>query len=395
MVDLMARLDNPHRKWRAVHVAGTKGKGSVSSLIAAGLRAAGDSVGLYASPHVEHMRERIRIDHNWIDDGALARALGQVLDVRDRAENEGTDAAEATWFDLVTATAFLCFAQAGVDWAVVEVGLGGRLDSTNVVRGELCVIPSIELEHTDILGSTKQEIALEKAGILKPGSVLALGVTPDRRLGFHQDAGGAIARVAINEHVYWETIAPGGTFPERNHRLAALGLDLLAKRGFRKLGGSLLTPEVVEQARLPGRLEKCSYQGVPVLLDGAHVPISVAGVLLQCEGLGLPSAKPQVVLALGQDKDAPGILKALSGAVDRVHCTSVEGSLQRTGEELANLVRGFGLEAQVHIQPEDALKAAAEAARPSGWVLVIGSLHLVGAVRRHVNCSGLGAQNHE
>lgn len=395
MVDLMGRLGNPHRKWKTVHVAGTKGKGSVARLMAAGLMAAGYSVGVYASPHVEHMRERIRIDCDWVSDGALAEALGQVLDARDLAETEGTDAAEATWFDLVTATGFLCFAKADVDWAVIEVGLGGRLDSTNVVHGDLCVIPSIDLEHTDILGSTHREIALEKAGILKEGSVLALGVPPDPTRGLHGDAGSAIAQVAQDLGVEWEAVAPEGSFADRNLALAAMGLDQLSRMGYSRLSGSLLTPAAVASARLPGRAEKCSHGDLPVVLDGAHVPTSVSGVLQQCGADSLPDAKPQVVLALGQDKDAPGILKALSGAVDRVHCTSVEGSLHRDAAELANEARGFSLEAQVHTHPTDALEAAVQSATPHGWVLVIGSLHLVGAVRSHLNCPTPSANDHE
>ncbi|MDF1836318.1 MAG: bifunctional folylpolyglutamate synthase/dihydrofolate synthase [Planctomycetota bacterium] len=395
MVDLMERLGNPHRSWRAVHVAGTKGKGSVARLVAAGLMGAGYSVGVYASPHVEHMRERIRIDFDWVSDAALTKALGRVLDVRDEAEKAGTDAAEATWFDLVTATGFLCFAQAGVDWAVVEVGLGGRLDSTNVVHGELCVIPSIELEHTDILGSTHREIALEKAGILKVGSVLALGVPVDPSRGVDADAGSAIAGVALAHGVYWETVAPEGSFAQRNLELAAKGLDLLSRRGHFRLSGSLLTPAAVHSARLPGRAEKCSHGGLTVVLDGAHVPSSVHGVLQQCGADGLPDRAPQVVLGLGQDKDAPGILKALSGAVDRVHCTSVEGSLHRDPVELAHEAREFDLEAQVHDQPLEALEAAVQAAKPDGWVLVIGSLHLVGAVRSQLKCPDPSAKNHE
>ncbi len=391
MVDLMERLGNPHRKWRAVHVAGTKGKGSVARLIAGGLERAGYSVGVYASPHVEHMRERIRIGSDWVSDEALAAALHAVLNVRDQAQIAGTDAKDATWFDLVTATGFLCFAQAGVDWAVVEVGLGGRLDSTNVVRGELCVIPSIDLEHTDILGSTKRAIAEEKAGILKLGSVLALGVPPDRSLGYEADAGSAIARKAVDLGVYWETVPEEGTFEQRNLALAGLGLELLARRGFSRLSAALLTSQVQAAARLPGRAENCSYGDVSVVLDGAHVATSVQGVLDQCNR----SSLPQVVLALGQDKDAAGILKALSGAVDRVYCTSVEGSLHRDAVELAGEARGFGLETQVHSQPLDALSAAAQRAASNGWVLVIGSLHLVGAVRGQLQCPDPSANHYE
>ena len=123
MQDLMKRLGHPERAYRVVHVAGSKGKGSVSRLIAEGLRAAGARVGVYASPHVESMHERIRLPDGWISDEGLAGALHASLEARDRAEEEGTPARDATWFDLVTAAGFVAFREAGVDWAVVEVGL--------------------------------------------------------------------------------------------------------------------------------------------------------------------------------------------------------------------------------------------------------------------------------
>ncbi|MCA9001866.1 MAG: hypothetical protein KDB61_08080, partial [Planctomycetes bacterium] len=231
------------------------------------------------------------------------------------------------------------------------------------------------------------------AGILKPDSVLALGVAPDNRAERGDDPGGAIAEVARGLGVPWQAIPPGGTFAERNRALAALGLDLLAGRGVERVAGSLLTPQVVMEARLPGRMEICSYEGVPVLLDGAHVPASVQGVVEQRLGFGMPETKPQVVLALGQDKDAPGILKALQGVADRIHCTSVEGSLHKSGVELADLVRGLGLGAEVHIQPEEAFRAAVCGAGVNGWVLVVGSLHLVGALRP-LACRSTGESQH-
>ncbi len=175
MRDVALRLGDPHRSWPAVHVAGTKGKGSVASLIAAGLARAGLRVGTYASPHVERMHERIRLDGRDVSDGLLADGLERALAARDDALHARTEASDATWFDLVTAAAFWIFAREGVDFGVVEVGLGGRLDSTNVVDGEVCVITGIELEHTAVLGATHAAIAAEKAGILKAGATFVCG----------------------------------------------------------------------------------------------------------------------------------------------------------------------------------------------------------------------------
>ncbi len=389
MRDLMERLGHPERSFRAVHVAGSKGKGSVSRLIAEGLRAAGFSVGVYASPHVERLNERVRLNAAWIDDDALARCLHQALEAREAAEQAGTAGTEATWFDLVTAAAFCAFREAEVDWAVVEVGLGGRLDSTNVVRGELCVITTIDLEHTDILGETRALIAAEKAGILKPGSVLACGVPRDASRGRDEDAGRVIATQAANLGVYWECTQPRGTFDQRNQALARLGLDLLGGRGIvgpnGVLSGDCITEGAVAAARLPGRLEKFSAQGVPVVLDGAHVASSLQAVLDQLEAQKVAIGSPQVVLALGQDKDARALLKTLVGRADRVHCTSVEGSLHRPPAELEALASSLGLAAQTHATPDEALRSALREAGRDGWVLVTGSLHLVGALRSQLS----------
>ena len=174
--DLCARLGDPQRACRVVHVAGTKGKGSVAAAVAAGLRAAGERVGLYTSPHVEVLHERVRIEGAPIEDAPLALALTRALDARDAAEAEDTPGRDATWFDLVTVAAFDAFRAAGCSFAVIEVGLGGRLDSTNVVEPEVTVITNIDLEHTQILGQTRAAIAAEKAGIVKPGVPLVHGV---------------------------------------------------------------------------------------------------------------------------------------------------------------------------------------------------------------------------
>ena len=175
MLDLAQRLGNPQKSFRSIHVAGTKGKGSVSSLIEVALVRAGLRVGRYASPHVERLTERVSLEGREIDEASLARALDKALDAYEAARKAETPGAGATWFDLLTAAAFVIFAETQREWAVVEVGLGGRLDSTNIVMGEVAVVTNIGLEHTEILGNTRAAIAGEKVGILKPGAVL---VTP-------------------------------------------------------------------------------------------------------------------------------------------------------------------------------------------------------------------------
>ena len=183
MLDLAARLGDPQKAFRAIHVAGTKGKGSVSALIEAALVRAALKVGRDGSPHVEHVTERVSLQGDDVDEATLARALTRALDAYEAARQEQSAAAEATWFDLLTSAAFLIFRDAGVDWAVVEVGLGGRLNSTNIVFGEVAVVTNIELEHTEILGRTRAAIAGEKVGILKQGGVLVTTLPPGDEAG--------------------------------------------------------------------------------------------------------------------------------------------------------------------------------------------------------------------
>ncbi len=371
--DLMERLGNPQKRFRAVHVAGTKGKGSVASLIAAALSRAGRTVGLYTSPHVERVQERVAIGGEPVGDEALAAQLVRTLDARAAAERDGSPAAAASWFDVMTGAAFGAFAAAEVDAAVVEVGLGGRLDSTNVVDGEVAVVTNIDLEHTAILGETRAAIAAEKAGIVKPGAAVVTGVSSD-----DAEAWPAIAAAAERSgaRLIPIEVGSGATIEAGNRALAAAALAAFGA------DAALLDEATVRAARLPGRLEELRAEGGPaVVLDGAHVPSSLAAVLDELRGRpGLGSA-PTVVLGTGLDKDASGLLKVLAGRVDRVLCTSVgAGPYRPPGLLLAEAERA-GLVAEKATSPRVAFEAALRHSRPDGWVLVTGSLHLVGAVR--------------
>ncbi|MDE1994898.1 MAG: bifunctional folylpolyglutamate synthase/dihydrofolate synthase, partial [Rhizobiaceae bacterium] len=221
MLDLMQRLGNPHQSFRSIHVAGTKGKGSVSALTEAALLAAGWRVGRYGSPHVEHISERISIGGRPIGDAQLVDALSRALDAYEAAARDATAGKDATWFDILTTSAFLAFRTAGLEWAVVEVGIGGRLDSTNVVDAEVAVVTNIELEHTEILGSTREAIAAEKVGILKPGAVLVTSLPASdvagRVLQARADALGCSVRRA--------DFTAATTIADRNAGLVGLILD--------------------------------------------------------------------------------------------------------------------------------------------------------------------------
>ena len=194
------KLESPHRAFRSIHVAGTNGKGSVAEKIAAALRAEGFCVGLYTSPHITSVQERIRIDGKWIPEEALFQHLTTVF-------NAGSSET-FSFFDFLTALAFLYFREEQVDWAVIEVGLGGRLDATNVIFPELAVITSIGYDHMEILGDTLEKIAREKAAIAKPGTPLIVGPSaapffPNAEKvapvsGFYDEENSAIAKAALH-----------------------------------------------------------------------------------------------------------------------------------------------------------------------------------------------------
>jgi dihydrofolate synthase/folylpolyglutamate synthase len=388
-IDLMARLGQPQARFRAVHVAGTKGKGTTSAMVASAMTRSGLRTGLYTSPHVERVNERIRIDGAEVEDDVLAHALERVLHTRGAAIAARTHAAEATWFDVLTAAAFLVFAESRCAWSVVECGIGGRLDSTNVVRGEVCVITNVDLEHTSILGTTRERIAREKAGILKPGSTLVTSLSPEPERGEDDDAGSAVESIARSLDV--PILRPAhvsGTMLERNADLARLVLDELGRRGVRGKDGRPLDRErldatALDRARLPARLERLRLGRIPVVLDAAHVASSVSHVLEELSHDPRLRAPPVVVLALGRDKDAPAILKTLRGRADRLVCTTAaSGPLRATGTLVEEASR-VGFVAETAADPTDALAKAARLAEenPGGWVLVIGSFYLAGAVR--------------
>jgi dihydrofolate synthase/folylpolyglutamate synthase len=385
MLDLAARLNDPHLGFRVIHVAGTKGKSSTCALLEAGLTRAGYKVGRYSSPHVLHVSERITLNGKPVGEADLAAALELSLNALRAARAERTAGQDATWFDVLTATAFLIYQRAGVDWAIIETGLGGRLDSTNIVQSDAAVITNIELEHTEVLGKTRAAIAFEKAGIIKPGSIV---VTP---LPETDEAGGVIAARAreLGCVLFRPATPKNAGIVESNTALAGTLLDALAKKdGNTAIGAWLLDPETIESARLPGRLEtfrtdvagETGSTTVHVVLDGAHVPFNLAAVMADLRQ-NVEFAGPCVaVVSIAEDKDALGLLTVLSQSPVSVVFT-VATNRSRSPEELGAMAERLGLENTVEKDPQRAYeKALHEAARSGAWVLVTGSLYLVGMI---------------
>jgi dihydrofolate synthase/folylpolyglutamate synthase len=388
MRDLAARLGDPQKSFRSIHVAGTKGKGSVSALIEVALAHAGLRVGRYASPHVERITERVSVQGHDVDEPTLARALDLALNAYEAARNAMTPAANATWFDLLTAAAFIIFAETQREWAVIEVGLGGRLDSTNIVNGEIAVVTNIALEHTEILGDTRAAIAGEKVGILKSGAVLITTLSAD-------DEAGRVVQTRVDElgaRVKRTRVDPSAAIEQINLALAAAVLGELRRKGVsgrsgEPVGAALLDSATRAAARLPGRMERFDLEvgprRLPVVMDGAHVPFNIGAVLRDLALAPDLSGSCVAIVALAADKDAKGFVAELAGRASTVLFTDLPGSSRgRPPVELQALAESLGLTSEVEPDAKRALKRGLElAARANAWLLVTGSLYLVGALR--------------
>ncbi|MGO8152634.1 folylpolyglutamate synthase/dihydrofolate synthase family protein [Rhizobium leguminosarum] len=394
MRDLARRLGDPQNSFRIVHVAGTKGKGSTCALIEAGLARAGFSVGRYASPHVMHITERVSIDGRPVGEERLADALGAALTAFKDARREATGGQRATWFDILTVSALLIFSLEGVEWAVLETGLGGRWDSTNIVQSDVAVITNIDLEHTEILGKTRAAIAFEKAGIIKRGATVVT-LLPEA-----DEAGAVVSARAVELGcaVRRPTVPADATIEQRNVALAGAVLDELGKMGVmtkganamsEPLGEQLLDPSTIEAARLPGRLEKLAVNvtiggdnaKVNVVLDGAHVPFNLAAVLSDLRQEEKYRAPCTAVMSIAEDKDASGLLSTMTRHDMSIIFTTA-GARSRSPEQLKTIADTLGLLSIVMLDPLEAYQEALAGATESGaWVLVTGSLYLVGIIR--------------
>jgi dihydrofolate synthase / folylpolyglutamate synthase len=392
MQDLATRLGDPQKSFRSIHVAGTKGKGSVSALIEAALAHAGLRVGRYASPHVERITERVSVQGHDVDEPSLARALNRALDAYEAARKAGTAAANATWFDILTAAAFIIFAETQREWAVIEVGLGGRLDSTNIVDGEIAVVTNIALEHTEILGKTRRAIAGEKVGILKPEAVLVTTLGAD-------DEAGCVLQTraeALGARVKRTRTDASAPIEQINLALAAAVLGELRRKGVsgrsgEPVGATLLDGDTRAAARLPGRMERFDIEidgrRLPVVMDGAHVPFNIGAVLRDLALTPDLSGPCVAIVALAADKDAHGFVAELVGRASAVIFTDVPGSSRgRSPVELNALAESLGLVSEVEPDARRALERGLDLAhQANAWLLVTGSLYLVGALRPAIN----------
>ncbi|HEC21619.1 MAG TPA: bifunctional folylpolyglutamate synthase/dihydrofolate synthase [Chloroflexi bacterium] len=334
---ILNRLGDPHLAYPTVHVAGTKGKGSTSAFITQGLIESGLKTGLYISPHLQDWRERIQINRQWIGEEALARLVEDF-------QPYGDQMPDLSAFEVITALAFWHFAREGCDVAVIEVGLGGRLDATSVVEPEVAVLTSISLDHTQFLGDTVAQIAQDKSAIIKPGvPVVSAPQVPEAQAAIEARAAEMVSPLILigrDWHVQtlsltWEgsealigegddlqryTVALPGAFQVENAAVALATLRELERAGLpvrREAWHGALA-----HTRWPGRLETISREP-RVLVDGAHNPYSIRQLLASLEIL-LEGRSLSVVFGCMADKDIDGMLEALLPAARQVVLTQAD-----------------------------------------------------------------------
>jgi dihydrofolate synthase/folylpolyglutamate synthase len=331
---LLRELDDPQLRYPAVHVVGTNGKSTTAWLLGALLAGAGYRVGVYTSPHVRAWSERILVD------GAQADFEAAIGAVREPAERVG-----ATQFEVITAAALAEFARGEVDVAVVEAGIGGRYDATNVLRSPVQVLTNVSLEHTDVLGGTREAIAEEKLAVVQAGSIVVLGEPEWEDLARRNGAAAVVVAGRSN-----------------------LALALAAAETF---AGRAVDPRPAEDVRLPGRLERRGEAPLEIW-DGAHTPDGVGYLLAR-----VPTRDYVVVASILADKDAEAMLAALSALADRLVATTSSNARARPAGELAGLARGRFAHVEAIDDPVAARRRALELAGPDGAVLVTGSLYLL------------------
>jgi len=334
MQDLLSALGDPQRSSAAIHVVGTNGKTTTARLIEALLAAEGLAVGVYTSPHVLGWSERIRVRGGEAD---LERALERA---RPAAEELG-----ATQFEVLTAAAFAEFADADVDVAVVEAGLGGRLDATNVLGAQVVVLTSVALEHTDVLGETREEIADEKLAVVRPGAVVVLG-EPEWEQAARQKGAEAVVIAGRSN----------------------LALALAAAESFL---GRTVNPSAADDVELPGRVEHVSEEPLEIW-DGAHNLAGVGWLLAR-----LPERRYVLLTSILADKDVDGMLAALSALGDRFVATTSGNPRAVPAAELGLRAGRFFSYVEVVSDSAEALAHAREVAGESGAILVTGSLYLL------------------
>lgn len=399
---ILRSLGNPQKNFKSVHIAGTKGKGSTVAMLAAMLRACGYRVGSYTSPHVISMLERISIDGQPIEEPVFVKMLSEVA-----AAIERSRVSRPSYFEVMTATAFKAFERLGMDVAVVEVGLGGRLDCTNVIMPEAVGITSISLDHQRQLGHTKVEIAREKAGTFKPGvPVVSAQQDADVKKVFREIAASVGAPIRFSgDEIEFSYRFEASRGLGRHTRLCvstgqskfehlhvpllgehqavncgvALGLmDALKSRGFAVDDRAAI--EGLANVRLMGRMEVIN-ESPRILVDAAHNASSIEA-LMRAIGQNMICDSMVVIFGCQKDKDIPGMINRLQLGADKIIFTRTPSPRTADPQELAaEYAQQSGRNPQVAENLDDAISIALRAISREDLICVTGSFYLVGEAK--------------
>lgn len=390
---LLAALGHPERRLPpVVHIAGTNGKGSTLAMIRAGLEGAGQVCHAYTSPHLARFHERIRLAGTLIDEAALTSLLDECA-----GANEGE---AITFFEITTAAAMLAFARTPADWTLLEVGLGGRLDATNVVdRPRLCVITPVSLDHQPYLGDTVALIAAEKAGILKRGIPCVVGPQADEGMAVIEDRAARLGAPLIAHGQHWHVGTERGRLVYQDERgLLDLPLPVLpgphqignagmAIAALRHLGFDAAAEAAVARAEWPARMQRLrrgplpeSAPGVELWLDGGHNP--AGGEAIAATLAAMPARPTHLICGMLGTKDVAGYLRPLAPQVAGLLAVSIPGERNTLPAEAtrdAGIAAGMAADTAPSVAEALARIAAAD---PRARVLICGSLYLAGAVLR-------------
>ena len=390
---LLAALGHPERTLPPViHIAGTNGKGSTQAMLRAGLEATGARVHAYTSPHLARFHERIRLGGRLIDEGALSAVLDECL----RANGD----TPITYFEITTCAALLAFARTPADYTLLEVGLGGRLDATNVIdRPEVCIITPVSIDHQQFLGDTLAAIAAEKAGILKRGVTCVVGPQEDTALDVIEERAERLGAPLLIHGQHWHVAEERGRLVFQDE-IGLLDLPLpnlpgphqiqnagAAFAALRALGRGEGAEAAVTRAEWPARMQRLRTGPLPeaapqaeLWLDGGHNP--AAGHAIAATLAKMPTRDTHLICGMLNTKDVTGFMRPLAAHATRLHAVSVPGETATlSATETAGSARAAGIDATEAPNVATAL-AAITATNPQARVLICGSLYLAGAILR-------------
>jgi dihydrofolate synthase/folylpolyglutamate synthase len=383
---MMTALDSPQRRFEAIHVVGTNGKSSTTRMIAAILERHGLRTGAYLSPHLASYAERVQIGEQDLERGAFAAAIARAAWAAERVNRTLAEDDHVTQFELLTAAALWTMAERGVQVAVVEAGLGGRFDATNVLDASVAVLTNVGLEHTRWLGPTLKDIAAEKLAVVRPGATLVLGAdlaAPALAVAelFAGERSAPVVRAPASPGAGAAPLHAKGGFQRRNFALARVAAEAyLRAAGIAPRAGAVRA--AAAGTAVPGRLQVLG-EDPPTVLDAAHNPHAAAALAESLPELlaGQPLA---LVLGVLEDKDAASMLRTLLPACERAWFTAPPSPRALPPAALQSLARQLGFDAaDCEPQPARALSAAQAWARArAGAVLATGSVYLVGELLR-------------